>query len=167
MTSLREKLADKAYRDRFVSAHIGTGLSFQIIALREQRGWSQRDLGERVGIPQSGVSRLEAPGHGFSIATLKKLAAAFDVALAIRFVPFSDLAGWVGSLRPGSLEVASFDADTGFHGGTEATTTETVFFMDSSAYEPASRPVETPTVVRKRSKGRRLEMTPKHVYTAA
>jgi transcriptional regulator with XRE-family HTH domain len=112
---LLDPLRDKEYRDEFVSAHIHTGLAFQIRALRDQRNWSQQELGEKMGRKpaqaQPGVSALERPGHPFSLATLKKLASAFDVALVVRFEPFSALAAQVVQMRPGSLEVPSFEAE--------------------------------------------------------
>ncbi|MBI3967130.1 MAG: helix-turn-helix transcriptional regulator, partial [Chloroflexi bacterium] len=81
-TSLR----DKEYRDIFVEEHISTGLSFQIRAMREQRGWTQEDLGQRAGMAQQRVCQLENPNYGrFSLSTLKRLASAFDVALAVHF----------------------------------------------------------------------------------
>ncbi len=112
--ALHSKLKDKRYRDEYVSAHIHTGLAFQIRALREQRKWSQETLGTKIKQSQPGVSRLETPGHPFTLNTLKKLASAFDVALVVRFVPFSELATWTQSLSPGSLEVPAFADDPGF-----------------------------------------------------
>jgi transcriptional regulator with XRE-family HTH domain len=106
------KLQDKEYRDAFVSSNINTGLAFQIRDLREQKDWSQKELGRRIGRKpgqeQPGVSRMESPGHRFNLETLKKLASAFDVALVVRFVPFSELAAWVQNLGPDSLRVRSF-----------------------------------------------------------
>lgn len=114
-TKLRAKLENKEYRDAFVSANIHTGLAFQIRALREQRQWSQEELGRRIGQKQPGVSRLETPGHAFSLRTLKTLASAFDVALVVRFAPFSDLARWAEGLTVGSLSVPDFEHDAGLY----------------------------------------------------
>jgi hypothetical protein len=45
---------------------------------------------------QNAVSRLENPFYGkATITTLKRIAAVFDVALVVRFVPFSRLVKWV------------------------------------------------------------------------
>jgi len=69
-----------------------------------------------VGMNQNAISRLESPWYGkATIRTLKRLAAAFDVGLVIRFVPFSKLVNWVSGtpyweegISPESLAVSSF-----------------------------------------------------------
>ena len=68
---------------------------------------------------QNAISRLESPRYGrATIGTLKRLAAAFDVALAVRFVPFSHLVNWVSGtpfveygLSTESLAVPSFEEE--------------------------------------------------------
>ena len=85
-------LQDKEYRDLFVSEEIDTGIPVQIRAMRKARSWSQRDVADRLGMTQEGVSRLENLDYGrYSLATLKRLASAFDVGLVVRFEPFSRL----------------------------------------------------------------------------
>lgn len=113
---LLEDLKDKKQRDAFVSAHIDTGIPFQIRALREQRKWNQKELGDKAGdIAQETISRLEDPNYSkFTITTLKRIASAFDVALMVRFVPFSELVEWELNLSPESLEALSFDQESYF-----------------------------------------------------
>jgi transcriptional regulator with XRE-family HTH domain len=107
-------LRDKEYRDIFVEEEISTGLAFQIRRMREARGWSQGTLAERIETTQAGISRLENPNYGrFSLSTLKRLASAFDVALIVRFAPFSALADWVASLSAEDMEVPDFEHDPG------------------------------------------------------
>lgn len=115
-TTRREQIAaslrDKEYRDAFVADHIDTGLAFQIRATREARGWSQKDLGRRAGMAQERVSVLEDPDYGkLTVTTLKRLASAFDTALVVRFVPFSQLVDWATDLSPESLAVPDFEHD--------------------------------------------------------
>jgi transcriptional regulator with XRE-family HTH domain len=108
------KLAKKDYRDRFVADHISLGLAFQIRAIRDGRGWSQKELGQRVGMAQETISLLENPNYGrFTLRTLKRLASAFDVALVVRFVPFSQLVAWETNLSTDDLTVPSFEGDPG------------------------------------------------------
>lgn len=58
----------------------------QIRALRLSRGWTQRELGERMGVAQAEVSRLENPAcDTYTVGTLQRLAAALGVALEVRF----------------------------------------------------------------------------------
>src|ERR1700683_1982027 len=86
----------KNVRTRFVESHIGKTLAFQTRAMREKEEWSQQTLAEKIGSNQNAVYRAENPNYGKqTITTLKKLAAAFDVALIVRFVPFSELIDWV------------------------------------------------------------------------
>lgn len=119
-------LQDKEYRDLFVAEEIDTGLPFQIRALRKDRGWSQRELAERVGMTQEGVSRLENLNYGrFTIATLKRLASVFDVALVVRFEPFSRLVDWTASLSPEDLAVPDYERDPGLRRAAFIETTQT------------------------------------------
>src|SRR5262249_31523322 len=58
----------------------------QIRALREQRGWTQATLAGKAQMKQSRISTLEDPNYSsWSVTTLKRLARAFDVALAVEF----------------------------------------------------------------------------------
>lgn len=106
-------------RARFVESHISKALAFQTRALREKEGWSQQTLAEKIGSNQNAVYRAENPNYGKqTITTLKKIAAAFDVALIVRFVPFSELTDWVSGtprtidgLTTEALTVPSFEAE--------------------------------------------------------
>lgn len=107
--------SSKEYRDAFVEEHINTGLPFQIHTLREQRKWTQKDLGIRASMAQETISRLEDPNYGkLTLQTLKRLASAFGVALMVRFVPFSELVEWELHLTPDSLKVQSFENESYF-----------------------------------------------------
>src|SRR5713226_7367760 len=106
------KLKNKKYRDAYVSAHVRNGNAYQIRALREQQGLTQGELGKKARKPQNVISRLEDPSYGkASIPTLLDLAAAFDVALLVKFVPFSKLLKEVEDLSPEALSAKSFEED--------------------------------------------------------
>lgn len=116
MTSRRrqtiQNLQEKEYRDAYVEEHINQGLASQIRAIRDERGWTQRDLAERMESGQSAISKLEDPDYGrHSMSTLKRLASAFDVALVVRFVPFSELVRYTTHLTPDHLAPADFRRD--------------------------------------------------------
>ena len=86
----------KTERERFVESHLGKGIAYQIRAIRDKFGWSQTELAEKVGMTQNAISRLESAEYGKpTLTTLKRLAAAFDVGLIVRFVPFSEMVHWV------------------------------------------------------------------------
>jgi transcriptional regulator with XRE-family HTH domain len=89
-SSIAAELSDKQYRDAYVASQLRIGLPMQCRALRESRTWTQPKLAEVAGWSQPRISELERPGERKpNIETLLKLASAFDVALQVRFVPFS------------------------------------------------------------------------------
>jgi transcriptional regulator with XRE-family HTH domain len=91
-SSLAEEFKNKAYRDAFVASQLRIGLPLQCRALRENRGWTQPQLAEAAGMRQPRISEMEKPGERKpNLDTLLRLASAFDVALQVRFVPFSQL----------------------------------------------------------------------------
>lgn len=122
-------LTDRDYRREFAEETISTGLAFQIRLLRESRGWTQEDLARRTGQAQQTICRLENPNYGrHSLTTLKRLAAAFDVAMAVRFVAFSELVDWTLGLTPQRLAPPSFSDEysQGFQGDYAVQSTGTI-----------------------------------------
>lgn len=69
-----------------------------------------------MGVAQNVISRLENPYYGKqTITTLKRMATVYDVALIVRFVPFSQLINYVSGtsyteegLRPEAMDIPSF-----------------------------------------------------------
>jgi transcriptional regulator with XRE-family HTH domain len=106
------RLKDKTYRHALVRESVEGGLPFQIRALREKHGWTQRVLGRKANMKQSAISRLEDPDYGkISLKSLFALARAFDVALTVRFVSFGDLMASTEDLSPAALAVPSYDEE--------------------------------------------------------
>lgn len=108
---LWESLHEKRDRDAFVASHLSGNIGAQIFSMREARGWSQGKLAEEVGMAQPRISVLEGGYDSYSLTTLKRLASAFDVAVVVRFVPFSELVDWVGDLSEERLAPAEFAND--------------------------------------------------------
>jgi transcriptional regulator with XRE-family HTH domain len=109
---LLSKLCDKAYRDAFVSEEIEVGLPFQLRAMRESAGWTQKELARRLGTKQPAIVRLEQPGYGrFTLTTLKQFAAMFDVGLVVKFVPFSALIDSTAGMTRKDFSPPSFDKE--------------------------------------------------------
>jgi len=103
------RLKNKEYRDAFVGSQISVGLPFQIRALREERGWKQSRLALEAGMLQPRISAMEKPGEAkFNLETLRRIASAFDVALVVRFVPFSELIDWSNKFNPDHFHVPNF-----------------------------------------------------------
>lgn len=106
----------REYRKAFVAAHVRNGIAFQLRAMRDARRWDQKEVARRLGNTrlQPVISRYENPDYGkFSVSTLLELAAAFDVALIVRFAPFREVIRWESGLSETSLNVPSFDEESG------------------------------------------------------
>jgi transcriptional regulator with XRE-family HTH domain len=105
-----DELADKEMRDAYVEAQTRVKIAHQIKSLRTQREWSQGDLGELLGKPQSNVSRLEDVNVGkYTLSTLFELASAFDIALLVQFVTHEEFLRRTADLSSEKLQVPSFD----------------------------------------------------------
>jgi len=115
------KFFRKRYRDVFGVSITGTTAA-QIRAMREQRQWSQEELARRVGMGQARISLLENPNYeNLSLNTLKRVANAFDVALVVRFVPFSKLIEMLDTETSESLAVPGFLEEFGTEDDSVAT----------------------------------------------
>jgi transcriptional regulator with XRE-family HTH domain len=107
---LFDKLRRKSYRASYVAEHVRRGIAYQVRAIRDQRNWSQGHLSRLLEKPQSVVSRLEDPSYGKStVQTLLEVAAVFDVALQVRFVPYSTFLQQTRNLSSESMRVLGFD----------------------------------------------------------
>jgi predicted transcriptional regulator len=60
-------------------------LAFEIRALREKKGLSQRQLAELVGTTQSAIARLEGGRISPSLPTLDRIAAALGAEVTVSF----------------------------------------------------------------------------------
>ena len=91
--ALFEYLGDPDVRHLYVDSTISQLLALEIKALREAREFDQETLGQLAGgMKQSSISRLQDPSYAkMTLKTLKRLAKAFDVALLVDFVAFSEL----------------------------------------------------------------------------
>ena len=120
---LLRELENREYRRGFVEGHAKDTIAFQIRQLRKAEGWEQRDLARELGNPklQPMISRYENPDYGkYSITTLLELAAAFDVALIVRFAPFSELVEWDFKATRETLAPARYSKDKGLSSLTES-----------------------------------------------
>lgn len=73
-------------------------LGHQIAQLREQRGWTLRDLSRRIGRDPARMSEIESGRANPSVDNLTDLGAAMDVEIV--FVPrsrLSEVLDWTGS----------------------------------------------------------------------
>jgi transcriptional regulator with XRE-family HTH domain len=100
-----------------VASNLSEGIAFQIRATRDKQKKSQVDLAREAGMTPNNLSRLESPDYGKqTISSLKRIADALDVALVVRFVPFSQYIDWLSGtphldegLRQDALAVQGYE----------------------------------------------------------
>ena len=106
---LADLFEDKEFRHQYVSDWLKEFIAMQIRLTREEKDWAQEKLADEAETTQTQISRLENPAYaGMSVNTLKKLAKAFDVALSIRFIPFSEFVDWTVGLKTPGLSKSSY-----------------------------------------------------------
>ena len=101
-------LGDREFRTSYMAQHLRAFLADQIRALRGET--SQREFGDRIGKPQSVVSRLENEEYGkVSLQTLIDVAAKLDIALLVRFVDFPTFRRATSDMSEQAVAPASYD----------------------------------------------------------
>lgn len=85
---------DAAIRREWEGSVLRAMIAKQVQDLRKNAGWTQERLAREIGTKPAAISRLEnRNAKSFpSVRTLRKVSAAFDVALVIRF---ETLEGWL------------------------------------------------------------------------
>lgn len=61
------------FKARVEEAKAGLDLAVELTRLREQRGWTQQQFADKVGMPQSTIARYEKAARRPSVTTLQKL----------------------------------------------------------------------------------------------
>lgn len=92
----------------FGMSYAAKDLLMQLRAARIARGLSQKELGERVGLPQSNIARLESGETNPRIANLIEIARALDLDLTL--VPRKALPAVQGALRASDMNIDQNDA---------------------------------------------------------
>lgn len=85
---MNEPGAEQAYE----AARLAFELGAAVRQLREQHGWTQKQLAEAAAMTQSAVARFEAGGTTPTLPVLNRLAQALDADLAVSINPRSDVA---------------------------------------------------------------------------
>ncbi|MFI7586337.1 multiprotein-bridging factor 1 family protein [Spongisporangium articulatum] len=85
---MSEPGAEQAYE----AARLAFELGAAVRRLREDRGWTQKQLAQSAAMTQSAVARLEAGGTTPTLPVLNRIAQALDADLAVRITPRSDVA---------------------------------------------------------------------------
>lgn len=84
---IAERMRDPAFATAYEALEPEFQVARQVIALRLQRGLTQKELAKQVGTKQSGISRLESMAQLPSLSFLKRVAEALNAHLEIRLVP--------------------------------------------------------------------------------
>lgn len=102
---IQRELDDFETRHIYAEGMLNTKIAWQIVTLRNQRGWTQEQLAKAAGMKQERISALEDCNYeGWTASTLKRLARAFDVRLVISFETFEGYLDDFVSMRPESLK---------------------------------------------------------------
>ena len=82
---LEAELGDPEFKQLYNSEMVKLKLGLQIIAMRERRHITQKQLAERTGTTQSVISRIERGNQNCSVETLLSIAKALGVQMDIQF----------------------------------------------------------------------------------
>ena len=76
---LQEQLRDPELKKEYDAVEVEFALAREIIALRQQRNLTQRQLAEKAGTSQPAIARVESGNYrNLSLAFIRRLAAALD-----------------------------------------------------------------------------------------
>lgn len=81
---LQQELKDPKFKEEFEKIQQEDAASIAVIVARQKAGWSQQELADKAGVPQSTVARFER-GANTSIKTLNKLVTALGGKISITF----------------------------------------------------------------------------------
>jgi len=101
--TLTAEFHDKEYAHAYMEDFSNMATAAQIKALREQRGWTQKELADASSMKQERICALEDIDYdAWTIKTLRKLAKAFDLTVKLSFEKFSS----------GILDVSKINSET-------------------------------------------------------
>jgi|SRR5437868_102071 len=86
------RMAEPGAHDAYQAARLAYELGLCVRQLREQHGWSQRELAEAAGMTQSAVARFEAGGTVPTLPVLERLARALNADLVVQMTPRTEVA---------------------------------------------------------------------------
>lgn len=115
LKTLKESFQNKEYRHGYVDEFLNTSIATQIKVLREQRGWSQKELADHAGMLQPRISVMENVNYSsWSIKILREIAEAFDLTLCVSFESFGKRVDDIEKFSRKALERNSFEDDPYF-----------------------------------------------------
>ena len=81
------RAGDSAVEAAYAAAKLSFELGEQVRGMREERGWSQRELAQLTGMTQRAIARFEAGGTTPTLPILERIANAFDTMLSVELKP--------------------------------------------------------------------------------
>ena len=81
------RAGDSAVEAAYAAAKLAFQLGEQVRGMREERGWSQRELAKLTGMTQPAIARFEAGGTTPTLPILERIANAFDTTLSVELTP--------------------------------------------------------------------------------
>ena len=99
------RFADRDYRAGHLSSRVRSSIAYQVRAIRQKLGLTQKGMGERIGKSQSVVARMENDDYGrLTVQSLLDVAIGADVALVIRFVSYPDFLQQMSDMSSAALQ---------------------------------------------------------------
>lgn len=112
---IEEFQEDSEYREGYTEDFFNAKIATQIKVLREQREWSQEQLGEESGMRQERISVLEDVSYeSWTASTLRKLASAFHLVVDIEFKEYGEFLDEFSSFSEDKLRKRKFENDPVF-----------------------------------------------------
>lgn len=81
------RAGDSAVEAAYAAAKLAFELGAQVRGMREERGWSQRELARLTSMTQPAIARFEAGGTTPTLPILERIANAFDTTLSVELKP--------------------------------------------------------------------------------
>lgn len=75
---IRKRMKNKAFRKAYLQEMASVNLALDLKRLRARKKMTQKQVATKADMPQSVIARMESGTHGFSVATLQKVATVFD-----------------------------------------------------------------------------------------
>ena len=149
LNRLIDRFKDATYRRTYVDDFANAYLATQIQVLREQRGLTQTEFADLVGVRQSQVCRWENVNNSsWQLRTLRKIAAALDLVVVVRFESFGQVLPDIEAFSREALERVSFADDPAFRQDfTEAQINVVTLAGDSTSDEAPPCPIGPGVVI--------------------
>ena len=112
---LKREFQDEDYRYAYDEEFSNSRMATQSRAIREQRGFTQKELAEIAEMKQSRISELENVNYNaWSISTLRRIAKALGVRLFFGFEGWGEILPEINEFNRISLQKPKFEDDIAF-----------------------------------------------------